>query len=144
MIARLSKKFSSTKSSDFFWTDVNECVVKAQYAVRGVVPSTANLMKDELATNPNSSNLFKPRIPFQGNHLLQHRQPARIPPKANHIQPVSPGLHAEPQPQLIARHQPRCCQKSLILLEGDHQCRVLQPLAWHPPRPQKHCQIPCN
>jgi hypothetical protein len=44
----LSKIFSrfSTKKSGFFWNDINNNVLQAEYAVRGVVPTLATTMKD--------------------------------------------------------------------------------------------------
>ena len=41
MLSKFIRRFSSTKSSDFFWTDISEGVRTAEYAVRGLVPTTA-------------------------------------------------------------------------------------------------------
>lgn len=38
--------FAKTKTSDFFWTEISEGVRTAEYAVRGIVPTTANIMKE--------------------------------------------------------------------------------------------------
>ena len=55
MIRKFSNKFGSLKNSDFFWNDINANVNTAQYAVRGLVPTTATKMKEELLTNPKSN-----------------------------------------------------------------------------------------
>jgi hypothetical protein len=54
MLSRLTHRFATVKSSNFFWTDVNKNVYDAQYAVRGLVPTTAQEMQQEIASNPNS------------------------------------------------------------------------------------------
>lgn len=46
MITRIFNKFSKAKTSDFFWTEISEGVRNAEYAVRGIVPTTANVMKE--------------------------------------------------------------------------------------------------
>jgi hypothetical protein len=46
MITRIIRNFSKIKSKDFFWTEISEGVRTAEYAVRGVVPTTANIMKE--------------------------------------------------------------------------------------------------
>ena len=48
MISKLIHRFASQKSSDFFWTEVSEGVKTAEYAVRGVVPTLANEMKQQI------------------------------------------------------------------------------------------------
>lgn len=51
----ISKAAFSVKKGNFFWNDINANVLKAEYAVRGVVPSLANVMKDEIAKDPKSN-----------------------------------------------------------------------------------------
>jgi hypothetical protein len=46
MITKIMQGFSKGKTNDFFWTQVSEGVKKAEYAVRGIVPSTAVTMKE--------------------------------------------------------------------------------------------------
>jgi hypothetical protein len=46
MIRKTFKFFSSKKSKDFFWTNINEGVKAAEYAVRGIVPMTAASIRD--------------------------------------------------------------------------------------------------
>jgi alanine transaminase len=41
------------KKANFFFKDVNERVLKAEYAVRGLVPTMANEIKIDLAKNPS-------------------------------------------------------------------------------------------
>jgi hypothetical protein len=47
MLLRVVAKFS-TKRSNFFWTEINPCVKEAEYAVRGVVPTLANVMNTNI------------------------------------------------------------------------------------------------
>lgn len=47
MISRMFSSFS-TKKTGFFWNDINPNVLEAQYAVRGVVPTLATQMQNEL------------------------------------------------------------------------------------------------
>lgn len=53
MISKVFSKFSSKKSG-FFWTDINPNVLEAQYAVRGVVPTLATQMQNELKDGTGS------------------------------------------------------------------------------------------
>jgi hypothetical protein len=46
MLTKVSKFFSTKKSTDFFWTEVCQGVKAAEYAVRGLVPMTAANMKE--------------------------------------------------------------------------------------------------
>jgi hypothetical protein len=46
MLTKTSKFFTTVKSSDFFWSTINSGVQAAEYAVRGVVPMTAALIRD--------------------------------------------------------------------------------------------------
>lgn len=46
MISKIFRTFSQAKSKNFFWTEVNEGVKTAEYAVRGIVPTTATHMKE--------------------------------------------------------------------------------------------------
>lgn len=63
---KIFKTFStSPKNSNFFWTEVNSKLVKAQYAVRGLVPQTANKMNDEIAQDPSSKDFFYLGYPFK-------------------------------------------------------------------------------
>ena len=50
MINKLVKISSSfcVKKGNYFWTEVNSNVKEAEYAVRGVVPTLANNMKNEM------------------------------------------------------------------------------------------------
>lgn len=41
MTEKNSKNNTSLKNEDFFWTEVSPGVKAAEYAVRGIVPSTA-------------------------------------------------------------------------------------------------------
>ncbi len=47
MIRKITASFS-TKDKNFFWTQINPCVKESEYAVRGVVPTLANTMQNEL------------------------------------------------------------------------------------------------
>jgi hypothetical protein len=47
MILRTIAKFS-VKKGNFFWTEINPCVKEAEYAVRGVVPTLANTMQNNI------------------------------------------------------------------------------------------------
>jgi hypothetical protein len=47
MLRKLRIGFGS-KKSNFFWTEVNPCIKKADYAVRGVVPTLASTMQTEI------------------------------------------------------------------------------------------------
>jgi hypothetical protein len=47
MLQRLVSRFS-TKKAGFFWTEINPCVKESEYAVRGVVPTLANVMQTEI------------------------------------------------------------------------------------------------
>jgi hypothetical protein len=47
MLLRVMANFS-VKRSNFFWTEINPCVKEAEYAVRGVVPTLANTMQNNL------------------------------------------------------------------------------------------------
>lgn len=51
---RLSKFLFATKKSGYFVakSDINPCVINAQYAVRGEVPSKANEIAEEIHKNP--------------------------------------------------------------------------------------------
>lgn len=53
MISKIFSKFSSKKTG-FFWTDINPNVLEAQYAVRGVVPTLATQMQNELKEGTGS------------------------------------------------------------------------------------------
>jgi hypothetical protein len=53
MLRKLSNSFSS-KKSNFFWTEINPCIKKAEYAVRGVVPTLANTMQTEIKNGSRS------------------------------------------------------------------------------------------
>jgi hypothetical protein len=53
MISKVFSKFCSKKSG-FFWTDVNPNVLEAQYAVRGIVPTLATQMQNELKEGTGS------------------------------------------------------------------------------------------
>jgi hypothetical protein len=46
MITKTFKFFSSKKSKDFFWKDINQGVKAAEYAVRGIVPMTAASIRE--------------------------------------------------------------------------------------------------
>ena len=56
MISKYIARFASLKSKDFFWTDISEGVKTAEYAVRGVVPTLATQMKQEIE-NGSKRNL---------------------------------------------------------------------------------------
>lgn len=57
MLSRLIQRFSTQKKSkDFFWTEVSQGVKTAEYAVRGLVPTTATLMKKEIEEGSNSTS----------------------------------------------------------------------------------------
>ena len=58
MLSKLIRRFSSTKNSDFFWSDVSEGVRTAEYAVRGLVPTTATQMKKEIEDGSKSKFLL--------------------------------------------------------------------------------------
>lgn len=45
LLTRFFRNFS-TKTQGFYWNDINPCVKVAQYAVRGVVPTQANVMQN--------------------------------------------------------------------------------------------------
>ena len=53
-VSRIIRSFSA-KSSGFFWNDINPCVKAAEYAVRGVVPTQATLMQEELKKKTKST-----------------------------------------------------------------------------------------
>ena len=55
----ISKAFSnfSTKKKGFFWTEINPNVIEAQYAVRGVVPTLATEMQNELQKGTGSNTI---------------------------------------------------------------------------------------
>jgi hypothetical protein len=55
MILKFVSNFS-TKKSGFFWTEVNSNVETAQYAVRGLVPTTATEMKNDIISGKASNN----------------------------------------------------------------------------------------
>jgi hypothetical protein len=55
MLRKLRNRFSS-KKSNFFWTEINPCIKKAEYAVRGVVPTLANTMQTEIQNGSKSKN----------------------------------------------------------------------------------------
>lgn len=57
----ISKAFSnfSTKKTGFFWTEINPNVLEAQYAVRGVVPTLATEMQNELQKGTGSNDINK-------------------------------------------------------------------------------------
>ena len=56
-VSRIIRSFSA-KSSGFFWNDINPCVKAAEYAVRGVVPTQATLMQEELKKKTKSTCWF--------------------------------------------------------------------------------------
>ncbi len=56
MISKVFSRFS-TKKSGFFWNEINPNVLEAQYAVRGVVPTLAVQMQNELESG--SASTFK-------------------------------------------------------------------------------------
>ncbi len=58
MITKIFNRFSKAKGSDFFWTEISEGVRTAEYAVRGIVPTTANIMKEEIDKKTKSSSNF--------------------------------------------------------------------------------------
>ena len=43
LFTRFFRNFS--KQQGFYWNDINPCVKEAKYAVRGVVPTQANVMQ---------------------------------------------------------------------------------------------------
>jgi len=47
MLSRVSCLFSK-KKAPFFWQKINPCVKEAEYAVRGVVPTLAHDIQNEL------------------------------------------------------------------------------------------------
>lgn len=71
MISKVFARFS-TKKSNFFWTDISPNVLEAQYAVRGIVPTLAVQMQNELQNGTASTYFDHFRIPFQQDHILQH------------------------------------------------------------------------
>ena len=58
MITRVCNMFGKAKNSDFFWTEISEGVRAAEYAVRGIVPTTANIMKEEIEKKTKSIQLI--------------------------------------------------------------------------------------
>ncbi len=62
--------FSKCKTNDFFWTQVSEGVKKAEYAVRGIVPTTAVSMKEQLDKKTKSTNMKYVRLSIQINYFL--------------------------------------------------------------------------
>lgn len=44
MLRRVLRNFATKK--DYFWNDINPNVLEAQYAVRGLVPNTANQIQE--------------------------------------------------------------------------------------------------
>lgn len=54
-LTRLAAQFSSKKSG-FFWTEVSPNVLEAEYAVRGVVPTLANTIKEKISAGDKSNN----------------------------------------------------------------------------------------
>ena len=72
MISKVFSRFS-TKKSGFFWNDINPNVLEAQYAVRGVVPTLAVQMQNELQSGSKSNiKSLSLRVPLRQNHFLQH------------------------------------------------------------------------
>jgi len=55
MLQRLLSRFS-TKKAGYFWTEINPCVRESEYAVRGVVPTLANIMQDEIKKGSKSNH----------------------------------------------------------------------------------------
>lgn len=53
-LTRLAAQFSSKKSG-FFWTEVSPKVLEAEYAVRGVVPTLANTIKEKINAGDKSN-----------------------------------------------------------------------------------------
>lgn len=53
MLLKLMNKFSKQKG--FFWTEINPCVKESEYAVRGVVPTLANIMQTEIKKGEKSN-----------------------------------------------------------------------------------------
>lgn len=61
MLSKISKicaGFSQLKTKDFFWNEVSQGVKTAEYAVRGIVPTTATLMKEEIENGTKSKKIF--------------------------------------------------------------------------------------
>lgn len=82
MIARVFRGFSSVKKADFFWRDINDGVRNAEYAVRGLVPSTATLMQGEIDKGTKSTSQPNSAYPFDsitfcniGNPQEFHQKP---------------------------------------------------------------------
>jgi hypothetical protein len=48
MLTKICSRFSQGKKSDFFWTEVSKGVKEAEYAVRGLVPTTAFHIKEDM------------------------------------------------------------------------------------------------
>lgn len=53
-LTRLAAQFSSKKSG-YFWTEVSPKVLEAEYAVRGVVPTLANNIKEKIKAGDKSN-----------------------------------------------------------------------------------------
>jgi hypothetical protein len=64
MIKKILKVFSTTKSTNFFWTDVNKGVKAAEYAVRGIVPMTASAIRSEINSKTKSTSLSISSLSF--------------------------------------------------------------------------------
>lgn len=82
MLSKVSKQFSKQKSANFFWTEVNSRVQEAKYAVRGLVPTTAYQMKEDMEHNPSSNYIADIEYPFDeitfcniGNPQEFHQKP---------------------------------------------------------------------
>lgn len=56
-VGKLLARFSA-KKEPFFWTDVNPTLVEAEYAVRGVVPTLANTIKEQINSGDKSISCF--------------------------------------------------------------------------------------
>jgi DUF1365 family protein len=75
MLLKIIKRFS-TKKSNFFWTEINPCVKEAEYAVRGVVPTLAVNIQNELKKG-NKSIVFiikaflSMKLPFVTSAILK-------------------------------------------------------------------------
>lgn len=62
-LLRLASSFTS-KKTNFFWNDINPKVKEAEYAVRGVVPTLATTMKNDIKSGNTSKLSVNQGYPF--------------------------------------------------------------------------------
>lgn len=65
MNTQSTNKQRKQKSEDFFWTEVSPGVKNAEYAVRGLVPSTANIIKSEIKNKVRGNYVLIQSTHFQ-------------------------------------------------------------------------------